>query len=536
MSRPAPESDVIVIGSGAAGQSAALAAAGSRVTLLTKSVLGSGNSPWAQGGVAAAVAEGDSPALHAADTIAVGVGLNDADAVRVLTTEGPDRVRELLAWGARFDRAADGHLALTREAAHSTRRILHAADATGVEIIRTLREAVIASEAITVVEHATAVDLHIVDGVVAGVLVDHGDGDITVYPSRAVVLATGGVGRLYEFTTNPAEATADGIALAARAGATLRDLEFVQFHPTALAAAGADPLPLLTEALRGEGAHIVDESGRRFVLDSHPDGELAPRDVVARAIARHRLDGHQAFLDAGPELRAGFAEHFPTVLASCLAHGIDPRREPMPVSPAQHYHMGGIATDLEGRTDIDGLFAAGEAAATGTHGANRLASNSLLEALVFGARAGHAAADLSHGAASAGHAHHTRRRPDLRFANRRPDASRSQAAIAELRHLMWRHVGILREGDGLRTACDALAALDHPDLTAEARNMVLAARLIAEAALVRTESRGAHQRLDHPDTDPSWACHLDCRLPAAGSGTATEFECAGRTHLAAIGS
>ncbi|MFM8312151.1 MAG: L-aspartate oxidase [Ilumatobacteraceae bacterium] len=536
MSRPAPESDVIVVGSGAAGQSAALAAAGSRVTLLTKSVLGSGNSPWAQGGVAAAVAEGDSPALHAADTIAVGVGLNDPDAVRVLTTEGPDRVRELLAWGARFDRAADGDLALTREAAHSTRRILHAADATGVEIIRTLREAVTASDAITVVEHATVVDVHIADGAVAGVLVDHGDGDVTVYPARAVILATGGIGRLYEFTTNPAEATADGIALAARAGATLRDLEFVQFHPTALAATGADPLPLLTEALRGEGAHIVDETGRRFVLDSHPDGELAPRDVVARAIARHRLDGHQAFLEAGPELRAGFAKHFPTVLASCLAHGIDPRRDLMPVSPAQHYHMGGIATDLDGRTDIDGLFAAGEAAATGTHGANRLASNSLLEALVFGARAGHAAADLANGSTAPRPATGGRRRPEVRFANRTPDAQRSINAIAELRHLMWRHVGILRDGAGLRAACDALAALDHPDLTTEARNMVQAARLIAESALTRTESRGAHQRLDHPDTDPSWACHLDCRLPAAGAGTAIEFECAGRPDLAGIGS
>ena len=204
-------------------------------------------------------------------------------------------------------------------------------------------EAVIASPSITVVEHATVVDLHMVDGRVAGVLVDHGDGDITLYPAGAVVLATGGIGRLYECTTNPPEATADGLALAARAGATLRDLEFVQFHPTALAAEGADPLPLLTEALRGEGAHLVDESGRRFVLDAHPDGELAPRDVVARAIARHRLAGHRTFLQIGPRLQAEFADHFPTVLASCLAHGVDPRHEPIPTSPAHHYHMGGAA-------------------------------------------------------------------------------------------------------------------------------------------------------------------------------------------------
>ncbi|MFZ9629924.1 MAG: FAD-binding protein, partial [Ilumatobacteraceae bacterium] len=344
----------------------------------------------------------------------------------------------------------------------------------------------------------------------AGGGVDHGDGSVTLYPAGAVVLATGGIGRLYECTTNPPEATADGLALAARAGATLRDLEFVQFHPTALAAEGADPLPLLTEALRGEGAHLVDETGRRFVLDTHPDGELAPRDVVAKAITRHRLAGHRTFLQIGPALQAEFAHHFPTVLASCLRHGVDPRRELIPVSPAQHYHMGGVATDLDGRTDVPGLFAAGEVAATGTHGANRLASNSLLEALVFGARAGHAA-----------HDHHlsgtatTSTGRDVRFEALRHDTELSATTITELRHLMWRSVGILRDGDGLAAAATRFDALDHPSLTVEARNMVLAARRITRAARARTERRGAHQRLDHPDAESTWACHLDLALGAS---------------------
>ena len=533
--------DVLVIGSGVAGLSAALAAAPRRVLVVTKTTFGSGNSTWAQGGVAVALGDGDSPALHASDTVAVGVGLNDDDAVRVLTAEGPARARQLLALGARFDRDDDGELALGREAAHSVRRIVHAADATGAEIVRTLRAAVVANPAIEVAERSLVLDL-LVDPTapggarVVGALAADADGRLTVYRAGAVVLATGGSGRLYSATTNPIEATADGLALAGRAGATLRDLEFVQFHPTALAAPGVDPLPLVTEALRGEGATIVDETGRRFLADSHPASELAPRDVVARAIAAHQLGGHRVFLDARAALGERIAERFPTVYTSCLSHGIDARRDLIPVSPAAHYHMGGVATDLDGRTDLAGLFAAGEVATTGVHGANRLASNSLLEGMVFGARAGTAAAELQGngnapddpgGAAGAadgdgvvradasGRAEALARalvvrkgtRPTAAL-GRRPEST----TVTELRNVMWRLVGLVRDQAGLTDAVRQLDALDRPGLDPEATNLLLVARLVARAALLRTESRGAHQRTDFPATDPWWGCHIDVRL------------------------
>ena len=524
--------DVLVIGSGVAGLSAALAAAPRRVLVVTKTAFGSGSSSWAQGGVAVALGDGDSPALHASDTVAVGVGLNDSEAVRVLTAEGPARARQLLALGARFDRDDDGELALGREAAHSVRRIVHAADATGAEIVRTLRTAAVANPAIEVVERSLVLDL-LVDPTapggarVVGALAADTDGRLTVYRAGSVVLATGGSGRLYSATTNPIEATADGLALAVRAGATLRDLEFVQFHPTALAAPGVDPLPLVTEALRGEGATIVDETGRRFLTDSHPAGELAPRDVVARAIAAHQLGGHRVFLDARASLGDRLAERFPTVYTSCLSHGIDARRDLIPVSPAAHYHMGGVATDLDGRTDLAGLFAAGEVATTGVHGANRLASNSLLEGMVFGARAGTAAAhgaEQDHGADGPNAADRadradragalaralvvrtgTRPSPAL---GRRPES----ATVTELRQVMWRLVGLVRDREGLTDAVRRLDALDRPGLDPEAANLLLVARLVARAALLRTESRGAHQRTDFPATDPWWGCHIDVRL------------------------
>ena len=521
--------DVLVVGSGVAGLSAALAAAPRRVLVVTKTAFGSGSSSWAQGGVAVALGDGDSPALHASDTVAVGVGLNDSEAVRVLTAEGPARARQLLALGARFDRDDDGELALGREAAHSVRRIVHAADATGAEIVRTLRTAAVANPAIEVVERSLVLDL-LVDPTapggarVVGALAADADGRLTVYRAGSVVLATGGSGRLYSATTNPIEATADGLALAVRAGATLRDLEFVQFHPTALAAPGVDPLPLVTEALRGEGATIVDETGRRFLTDSHPAGELAPRDVVARAIAAHQLGGHRVCLDARAALGDRLAERFPTVYTSCLSHGIDARRDLIPVSPAAHYHMGGVATDLDGRTDLAGLFAAGEVATTGVHGANRLASNSLLEGMVFGARAGTAAAhdaEQDHGADGPNAADRADRAGALAWAlvvrtgirpspalGRRPES----ATVTELRQVMWRLVGLVRDRAGLTDAVRRLDALDRPGLDPEAANLLLVARLVARAALLRTESRGAHQRTDFPATDPWWGCHIDVRL------------------------
>lgn len=504
--------DVVIVGSGVAGLSAALAAAPARVVVLTKGTLGEGNSTWAQGGMAVALGEGDSPALHAHDTVSVGAGLNDASAVRVLTAEGPARAEQLLALGARLDRHPDGTLAFGREAAHSTRRILHAADATGAELVRTLRDAVRANPAIDVVEGALALSLEgggDGDGTVTGVLAQVG-GRVVRFAARAVVLATGGTGQLYAATTNPREATADGQALAARAGAVLRDLEFLQFHPTALVAPGVDPLPLVTEALRGEGAVLVDERGHRFVFDHHLDGELAPRDVVARAIAVHRLAGHDTFLDARAALGAQFPARFPTVYASCRAAGIDPVVQPIPVSPAAHYHMGGVATALDGATSVPGLWAAGEVAATGVHGANRLASNSLLEGLVFGARAGASAASAP--AASAA---------PTSTSTRHPVVGTDRSRLAELRATMWEHVGLRRDAAGLTIVIERLddiaAEATGDPLHPEVANLALVGRLVARAALARTESRGAHHRLDHPATDPAWARHLDVRVDADGS-------------------
>jgi L-aspartate oxidase len=424
-------SDVLVLGAGAAGLSAALGCAPLAVTVLTKARLGpqggGGASAWAQGGVASALGDDDTPALHAADTLAAGAGLNDPAIVELLAGEGPRQMRALLALGARFDRDASGRLALGREAAHSRRRILHAhGDSTGAEIVRALLAAVRRAPAIQLVDETFALDLALAGAPpvrtplagaplagaplrVVGVLALHPaegpggrpGGRRVLHLARAVVLATGGLGQLFLHTTNPREATGDGLAMAARVGARLVDLEFVQFHPTALAgaAAGGEPLPLLTEALRGEGAVLIDDRGTRFMSEEHPDRELAPRDVVARAVWRRLAAGRQVFLDARAAVGERFPERFPTVYALCRQRGLDPRREPLPVAPAAHYHMGGVAVDANGRTSLPGLWACGEVAATGAHGANRLASNSLLEALVFGARV---AADLRGGGPPSG--------------------------------------------------------------------------------------------------------------------------------------
>ncbi|MCB2223537.1 MAG: L-aspartate oxidase [Actinobacteria bacterium] len=491
--------DAVVVGSGVAGLTAALELAPLRVVLLTKGPIADGSTPYAQGGIAAAVGEGDSPAAHAADTLDVGGGLNDGPAVDVLTAEGPDRITDLMQRGVGFDRRDDGSLVLGREAGHDVRRILHAdGDATGAEISRALVVEALAAGHIEVVDHSFAADLVVDAGRVAGLTARVRGEEQVLVVAPAVVLATGGIGRLYANTTNPPAVTGDGLAMSARAGVRLRDVEFVQFHPTALAT-GRDPMSLLTEALRGEGAVLLDEQGRRFMLEVHPDAELAPRDIVARANWRVLQRGGTVYLDATEAVGDRFPERFPTVYHLCREDGIDPRVEPMPAAPAAHYHMGGIATDLFGRTSLPGLWAAGEAARTGVHGANRLASNSLLEGTVFGRRV---AIDIKASGPPAQVDATALRAAVLPGAEPAPQPD----VVEDLRDVMWDKVGLIRRHEGLMAALEEIDRLDEklePRVSA-ASNMVTAARIIASAALLRTESRGGHFREDFPESTPWW--------------------------------
>ena len=380
----------LILGAGIAGLFTALKLAPLPCLVLAGSRPGaSGSSAWAQGGIAAAVSESDDWRDHAADTMAAGAGLCDAKIVEMVAREAPDRIADLVAYGTPFDRDENGNLALGLEAAHSRPRIVHVGgDRAGAEISRTLAARALATPSIRMLEGFHAVELALEKGRVTGLFARCGSGSdarLVLFRARAVVFATGGLGALYAVTTNPLEARGEGLGMAARAGALIADPEFVQFHPTAIDI-GRDPAPLATEALRGEGATLIDETGRRFMAAIHPDAELAPRDIVARAIHRQISGGHKVFLDCRQAVGAAFAEHFPTVYASCLSAGIDPALQPIPVAPAAHYHMGGIASDRNGRSSLEGLWVVGECAATGLHGANRLASNSLLEGLVFGAR------------------------------------------------------------------------------------------------------------------------------------------------------
>jgi L-aspartate oxidase len=508
--------DFVIVGGGVAGLRAAigLAPAG-RVLVLTKAEPAESNTGYAQGGIAAAFGDDDSPALHGADTIRAGDGLCDEQAVAVLVENGPRYVRELIDWGARFDRAADGRPALGREAAHSVRRVLHAGDATGREIGRVLWERVRGLAAVETVDHALVTAVVVEDGRACGVRYFDAAGMPHEVHAKATLLATGGAGQVFSDTTNPAVATGDGIALAFHAGARVADLEFVQFHPTALSQPGA-PRFLISEALRGEGARLVNARGEAFMPRYHPDGDLAPRDVVARSIVREtEATGGQVFLTLAHLDPAYVTRRFPTIAAMCAQVGLDLARDPIPVGPAAHYIMGGVDTDEWARTSVPGLFAAGEVACTGLHGANRLASNSLLEGLVFGARAAEAMTQAPQPAAMK--ADRVVAGGSLLVATRdnsRRAPSPEPLAPDQVRALMWKHAGLFRSREGLAAAVETLerASLAEFRATADAyrhRNLVTVARLIARAALRREESRGGHFRGDFPERDDArWKIHV----------------------------
>jgi L-aspartate oxidase len=489
--------DVVIVGGGLAGLFCALKLAPRPVTVIAAAPLGQGASTaWAQGGIAAAVAEGDSAEAHAADTIAVGAGLVDEAVAHGLAREAAARIHDLLDYGVPFDRDLEGRLAVSREAAHSARRIVHVrGDMAGQAIIAALIKAVRATPSIRVIEGYSAEALLTNGGAVVGLQMRKVN-DATAKPltisARAVVLATGGIGHLYAVTTNPAEASGLGLAIAARAGALIADPEFVQFHPTAIMV-GRDPAPLATEALRGEGATLINDRGERFMLALDPLAELAPRDIVARGVFAEIAAGRGAFLDARVALGAHFKAEFPTVYQSCISAGIDPATMPIPIAPAAHYHMGGIAVDVFGRSSLKGLWAAGEVSCTGAHGANRLASNSLLEAVVFAARI---AEDID-GRAFGTHSSRFDPSPML------PNAPLNAAQQPQLRQLMSAHVGVVRDGDGLATAVRRLAAIETHASSIALLNMATTALLVATAAWARIESRGAHYRSDYPADNPS---------------------------------
>ncbi|KQP81015.1 L-aspartate oxidase [Methylobacterium sp. Leaf117] len=472
-----PASDrIIVVGAGIAGLATALRLAPRPVTLVTAAPLGIGTATgWAQGGIAAAMGDDDAPALHAADTVAAGAGLTEADVALRVAAAGPGLIDWLVALAAPFDRDAAGALALGLEAAHSRRRIVRAGgDSTGRIVLETLVRAVGRTASISVLVASARDLMRDSSGAVAGVICER-DGARFALPGRAVVLATGGVGALYASTTNPRGATGRGLALAARAGAILRDMEFVQFHPTAIAT-GADPMPLATEALRGEGASLIDETGAP-VMAGIAGGDLAPRDVVARGIFQALARGARVFLDCRGDLGARMPLRFPTVAGLCAEAGIDPRTQAIPVRPAAHYHMGGVKVNGSGASTVPGLFACGEVASTGLHGANRLASNSLLEAMAFAPWI----AEAVSGVAAPGYA---RAEP----MERRLDSDREA-----LRRILERQAGVVRDADGLTEAVRHLAPAARAGCDAALTGLAIAA-----SALSRRESRGAHWRSDHP--------------------------------------
>lgn len=517
MSEVAGRFDVIVVGAGAAGLYTALCLRqrGLAVALLTKEALNLSHSAdsaskWAQGGIAAALDPQDAPSLHAEDTLRAGVGLCEQVAVSVLVHEAPKAIQQLEAWGVRFDRKPDQTLAMTLEAAHSRQRVLHVADATGKALVTALKAQVLEDAGITAMPHTLVLDLLLHQDRCAGVLCAMSDGSLQTLLSKAVVLATGGYAHLFAQTTNPPASTGDGVAIAWRAGAWVRDLEFVQFHPTALAVAGA-PRFLISEAVRGEGAHLIDSAGDRFASKYHPQGELAPRDVVSRAIFHHlqHTGDSTVFLDLSPIPSDRIRYRFPNIIKVCEQWGIDLLHQPIPVTPAAHYCMGGIATDIWGETSITGLYAVGETASTGVHGANRLASNSLLECFVFAERISQKLGDQGQYCPPVENLD-----PIGNYSGAVSDRDCNQLTQA-LRSLCWRNMGITRDAVHLQQAKQQIADWRRAWLTAlpiqrqamEYRNLLDVAWLMVQSALFRTESRGAHYRADYPHSDPQWLCH-----------------------------
>lgn len=537
--------DVLVIGGGAAGLYAALSIPPQwRIGLVTKDTLSVSASDWAQGGIAAAIGIDDTVSLHVADTLVAGAGLCEPQAVEHLASHAAPCIERLVDLGVAFDRT-EGQLAMTLEAAHSRRRVLHAADTTGRAIVSILAEAVLQRPNIAVFEQAFALDLWLEAGQCRGALVVHNQ-RLCWLSAQATVLASGGGGQVYAQTTNPAASTGDGVAMAWRAGAQLRDLEFVQFHPTSLAKTGAPPF-LISEAVRGEGAHLVDSQGYRFAYDYHPDGELAPRDVVSRAIFHHlqKTGERQVWLDMRPIPRDRLLYRFPNILQVCRTWGCDPLSEPVPVSPAAHYWMGGITTDIHSQTSIPGLYAVGENASTGVHGANRLASNSLLECLVYGAELAHLPLQPApvgqtgpNPQASVGGSNLALDEAALLWVKQTGDTTWAtvQGQRERLTQLMWDAAAISRHQDGLEGAIATLnqwrtewqqhplhtlhtlpvgethslpEGLSWPLVRAwgELCNLYDIAWLILNSAAFRTESRGGHFRQDHPQTQPQWQVH-----------------------------
>ncbi len=478
--------DILIVGGGLAGLFLALKLAPRRCTVIALAPLGqAAASAWAQGGLAAALSPEDAPSLHAADTVAAGAGIVDPVVAQLIAEDGPKRVRDLLELGVPFDRTADGELALSLEAAHSRARVARVSgDLAGKAIMEALSYAVSASSHIEVIESVKALALlQDENGRIAGVLAQEANGGQFHLRAAETILCAGGSGGLYAITTNPKSSQGDAVAMAYRAGALIGDPEFVQFHPTAIDI-GRDPAPLATEALRGEGAHLVDRAGRAFMQDYHTLGDLAPRDEVARAIHAEREAGRGAFLDCRKAIGDHFPEHFPTVFEACRSAGVDPRTQPIPVAPAMHYHMGGIVTDLWARTSLEGLSACGESASTGAHGANRLASNSLLEAVVFAERAARRLKDT------------TMVQPGEAVAIAPPEMD--EAAMVELRRRMHSQVGVVREARGL---AETLAWIEAGSRSSKhAPRALTAARLIVAGALAREESRGGHYRSDFPQT------------------------------------